>query len=187
MKTNIIFIFIISLIYLSCSPEYRARREQIKCNNHLVKAIRGGCLDTTSRTITTKDTTAPEINTNDSVKLSIDTAALFRLWKNDSCFSQQRIDTILKYINFKSIHEKTDNYSLDVWFENGQLKKKLWIKPCIETNTKTIKAPVVIKPVEPKHKQIKLWPYIIIIIIQSIAFLVLLIFIIILIFKLRKV
>lgn len=178
MKTNLLITIIISVFYLSCSPEYRARQEQIKCNNHLVKAIRGGCLDTTSRIIITKDTTSAEVISNDSTNISIDTAALFRLWKNDSCFSQSRIDTIMKYVKFQSIHEKSDNYSLDIWIENSQLKKKLWIKPCIETNTHTRHAPVVIQPVQPKQAKMNVWPYIVTIIALSVLSLVLLILLI---------
>lgn len=182
-----IIFYIIAIWSISCCQEYKIKRQQIRCNNHMVMAIRGGCLDTTSRTIITKDTTSPEVISKDTTQLSIDTNALYQRWKTDSCFSQSKIDTFLKYVIIKPIHEKTDDYRLDIWIENGQLKKDLWIKPCIETNKETKKAPIVINSPPTKQKPFNIWPYIVVIIIQAIGLLIMTTLLIIITIKFKRI
>lgn len=178
-----IIILLLVIIPLSCGPAMQKRIKDKRCQKHFIKAIHGGCLDTNAKKTVDIDTTAPEIKKEGTINVMMDTSALFRLWKKDSCFSQSRIDTLWKYMKVKPIHLKDSVHSLDIWMENGVIKYKNWHTPCVSTNIYE-RGPTIKLPCDQECE--KVWPYIVGMIALALICILLLIFLIVALSKLKR-
>lgn len=130
---------------------FAACRGPKSCQRHIRKAILNGCLDTTTRSRTIRDTTAPEIKFVDSGKtIELDTAALRAFFGSDTCITLTRAQGLNQFVKTQPIDKTDSTYSLRIWIEGGKIKYSLWIKPCISTTTEKTGPSIIDKTSEKK-------------------------------------
>jgi hypothetical protein len=141
------FIVLAMLLMVSCNLP---RRSAVKCDRHLQKAIQGGCLDTTAKIRIALDT-GKAVHDTGSHEIQVDTAAILRLFHQDTCYTQARVDTIKKYLKIPPIYVDDSAYKLRIWIENGKHKYDLQLPaPVTKTVYKTGPAIKVLPPKPPK-------------------------------------
>ena len=110
-------LFIIILLLASCSTTKR-------CEKHIAKAKQLGCLkESDSTKVVVKyikgDTIISYVN------VYIDSSDFDSLNKKDSCFTKDRIRTIIQKLKVTPVNKVDSNYNLKIWLENGLIKYEL--------------------------------------------------------------
>lgn len=109
--------FIFLLIITSCSAEKR-------CQRHFDKAKELGCLkENDSTKVVIKYIKGDTIISY--VPIYIDSNAFDSLHKKDTCYTKQRIRTIIQKLKITPVNKVDSNYNLQIWLEDGQIKYEL--------------------------------------------------------------
>ena len=105
------------LILTGCSTAKR-------CEKHISKAKELGCLVQTDSTKTIikyiKGDTLISF-----VTVYVDSSDFDSLSKIDSCFTKDRITTIIQKLKVTPVNKVDSNYNLQIWLDNGQIRYEL--------------------------------------------------------------
>jgi hypothetical protein len=63
------------------------------------------------------------------VPVYIDSSSLDSLSKKDTCFTQQRVETIIQKLKVKPVSAIDSNYNLQIWLQDGKINYSLKIPP----------------------------------------------------------
>ena len=110
-------LIILICILASCSTTKR-------CEKHIAKAKELGCLkESDSTKIVVKyikgDTVISYVN------VYIDSSDFDSLSKIDSCFTKDRITTIIQKLKVTPVNKVDSNYNLQIWLDNGIIRYEL--------------------------------------------------------------
>jgi hypothetical protein len=110
-------LIIVICIFASCSTAKR-------CEKHIAKAKQLGCLSENDSTKTIVryikgDTIISYVN------VYIDSSDFDSLNKKDSCFTKDRIRTIIQKLKVTPVNKVDSNYNLQIWLDNGQIRYEL--------------------------------------------------------------
>lgn len=111
------WLFLVAILLSSCNASKQ-------CERHIAKAKELGCLkENDSTKVVVKyikgDTIISYVN------VYIDSSEFDSLSKKDSCFTKERIRTIIKKLKVTPVNEVDSNYNLRIWLENGIIRYEL--------------------------------------------------------------
>jgi hypothetical protein len=105
---------------------------QKQCQKHAEKAIKGGCLKTDSFRVVEYDTIPPVI-IEGSRPIHVVRRVMDSLRFIDTCYTEDRINTVLKHIDSDTSTEANPLYTLKKWHENGDCKHILYFPKRIDS------------------------------------------------------
>jgi hypothetical protein len=123
MKTllNCSRVLTLILILSSCNT---AKMTAKKCEKHIAKAKELGCLkESDSTKIVVKYIKGDTLISY--VPVYIDSSDLDSLNIKDTCFTKERIETIVQKLKIPPVNRVDSNYNLKIWLENGQIRYEL--------------------------------------------------------------
>jgi len=123
MRTLLNCSYILTLIVIlsSCNAQKR-------CENHYNKAKQMGCIkETDSVRIVVKYIKGDTIKSY--VPIYIDSSSFDSLSKKDTCYTQQRVKTIIQKLKVKPVSAIDSNYNLQIWLQDGKIQYSLKLPP----------------------------------------------------------
>jgi hypothetical protein len=116
---NIIYILTLIIILSSCNAQKR-------CENHYKKAKEMGCIkETDSVRVVVKYIKGDTLISY--VPVYIDTNSLDSLSKLDTCYTKERVKTIIQKLKVNPVSAIDSNYNLQIWLQDGKIQYSLKI------------------------------------------------------------
>jgi hypothetical protein len=113
----VFWVLMVLMLISSCSTAK-------KCERHIAKAKELGCLkESDSTKVVVKYIKGDTLISY--VDVYVDSSEFDSLSKKDSCFTKDRIQTIIQKLKVTPVNEVDSNYNLQIWLENGKIRYEL--------------------------------------------------------------
>jgi hypothetical protein len=130
-----LILWAIAVAYMLSMTSCQALREK-RCQNAIKKAQELGCLNLdTTRKVVTKFIKGDSVFINTSIEVPVEKIDSF--WRIDTCFTKERIKTIIQNLKVTPMDSQTEQYHFKAWIENGQLYGFCKIKDRVDTTAIT--------------------------------------------------